>query len=127
MTRPSPPEPSLDFRRITFPSDRITIGTLRAAHPHIGGSPTDGIPEDSDVNALLGVEREFALRAFRKALGRSRPPSRDGDYRRELASCLDDGYVRYGLSSGPHDTEVLLRGIEAQAAGQAREWIGRSR
>lgn len=117
------PEPKFDFTRIAFPSDRIAIKDLRRLFPtqfdQREGEFDDFIDHHTQLHELLRRERSTAIRAMAGALGISRE---QGDRFRAETDRTDliELYVLYGLASGPHHAEQLIRDIEAQASAQAR-------
>jgi hypothetical protein len=128
-------EPKIDFIRIDFPSDKITIKDLRKLHPDqvdADESPTlfdpplsDGSPRtiaDDTIGQMLYTERLIAKEVFNEALGRQ---SQELFSREEYTAELAASYARYGVATGPHHAEQLVRGIETQASAQARAHTGR--
>jgi hypothetical protein len=118
--------PDIDYTRLSFPSDRLTVGAARAAFPHRFRTDRANF---TDVESLMAAERWLARRAFDLALGRPDPLRDDpvrGD-RQELIGALADSYKRFGLSPGLKHTRELVKAFEAAAAGQAKEHLGRDR
>jgi hypothetical protein len=118
----------LDFRRVTFPSDALTIGVLRAQHSELFDK---GFAEDNDraqpkffiasrnaghsedvVGNMLFIERLIATAAFAKAQGIPPPEADIEGYKDELATM----YLRYSLAQGAHHAAELIRDIERQGA-----------
>src|SRR6185437_6526609 len=120
------PTPSLDFSRITFPTDHLTVKDIRrewyqaASRPQRNGSLLVGLED------LIETERELAQSAFYSALGAASPLGLpeigDTDGAR---SVLAAEYDRRGVASGRHAAEQLVRSIETQAAAQAAAYLGR--
>lgn len=125
MTDQTPDLDYVDYTRIPFPSDHLTFGAVRRAHPDlfdVDGTELffDTATTATDVPDLFYLERLLARQAFEAALGRPGELLRSRNLERE--DCLQEltaGYVRYGLSTGRHHTEQLVREFEALAAAQA--------
>jgi hypothetical protein len=115
-------EPQIDFTRIDFPSDSLTIQAVRRRFPEALDGKAAGTHldlEKIDLPGMLRIERTLAKEAFEVALGKKpRFPGALGDVARYSAS---EVYVRYGLASGDHHAQQLIRAIEQAAARQARE------
>jgi hypothetical protein len=126
--------PAIDFRRIAFPSDGLTVGVLRRLFPKqfdsepdtsfFSGSPfrsAHGLEHAEDaVGGMLYMERQLALSAFSLTVGdphpkRSLAPEDRDDYAAELGQL----YVRYGIAPGNAAAQQLIRSIESQAIAQA--------
>src|SRR5947209_4593333 len=131
-------EPAIDFTRLSFPSDDLSIKHLRAVEAkspaHINGfaqeDPAFFEREGSiaDVASILLLERALAHKAFAAALGRPDPHADDEEFTRsEVIRMLGDCYKDYGLSSGSKHTQEMIRNIEAQAVAQAKEHLGKGR
>jgi hypothetical protein len=127
------PQPQIDFTKMDFPSDGLTIGTLRRVHPEQVDTGEDinlfskdyGGSAGDMVTGMLGAERDLAAAAFNRALGKPAPAPLDKDMLEGFAEAMTQDYIRYGIASGPHHAEQLIRGIESQAAEQARQHGGR--
>jgi hypothetical protein len=111
---------ALDLSRISFPTDRITLGQLRREEPAVFTSShlLEGHLTDIGALSTLHVEITLAEKAFAKAAGRP-DPHRD-DNRRELIRLLDHDYRAYGMSAGLRSTQELVRAFESLAAKQGR-------
>lgn len=120
---PSGDAPVLDLRCIALPSDVLTLGRVRAIEPklHRGRAILLG---ESHAAAAVNHELEIAHHAFRAALGD--PPAIQWS-RADNVEVLDEVYRQYGLSTGLHATEELVKEIERQAATQARARFGHPR
>jgi hypothetical protein len=142
MPRENSETPVIDFTRITFPSDRLTIKAVRDA---IG---RDRGPNRLDMVLLeplgshlfesktgladfLALERELARNAFTAALEGYKPArigrqdlEKAGE-RRGISDCLNIKYRQFRLASGPKQSAQLVRDIEKQAVVQAQEHLGR--
>jgi hypothetical protein len=126
---------TVDFSSIEFPSDKLTVKVLRKLHPELfdvgfcgermaddqpqfffreNGNP----PEVDALGGLLQEERRIAAFAYAKAAGLAMPPI---DLELEISKEeVAKGYKFYGLSSGPHQTQELIRSIERQARQLAK-------
>jgi hypothetical protein len=120
--------PDIDFTQVDFPSDRLTIKTVRRLHPddfdthpeachrlveNVAGRANQGLM------TMIHAERMVAEGAFLEARGVQCDP----DYLKDKQGFAEDAakyYVQYGLASGPHHADQLIRDIESQAADQAR-------
>ena len=129
---------SIDFTTFSFPTDRLTVRDLRRKHPEGFDQP---LPEEAlgeirrgsryrrrSLDVILGdlidAEREVAERAFHNHLGSGQP-----DYLRGTPDgsrdCLISTYVEWGLATGEHHAEQLVRDLEAQAISQAERVVGK--
>jgi hypothetical protein len=117
--------PRLDLSKMRFPTDRITIGQLRAEQPDIYMSENLRRMESVDANvfATMITEIEFAETAFAKALGLPAPHPKESQ--QERISWLNDDYKRYGISTGAQATRQLAREIEKAAVEQAKQFRAR--
>lgn len=122
----------IDFTRIRFPSDRITVANLRRAHPVRfdveGAVQFEGV-QDNDpeflVPVMMALERMLARNAHSIAAGMGTDVlTKECLERADCIKDLTDCYAAYGVSSGPNQTEELVREIEAQAVAQV---VGRPR
>jgi hypothetical protein len=131
-------EPAIDFTRLSFPSDDLSIRHLRAVEAQFAGDRNGFAQEEpaffesegkiADVASTLFLERALAHKAFAAALGKPDPHPDDEELTRsEAIRMLGDCYEGYRLSSGVKHTQELVRDIEAQAVAQAREYHGRAR
>lgn len=126
--------PSVDFQKITFPSDALTIGAIRAAQgraERFSFAEYDRSSEDAQRQGIDGLydmfmrERQFARVAFEKAVAGRDPHSfdvSDAWTRKDqdvAAYQLNEDYRNYGLSRGDNETRHLIRNIERAAAAQA--------
>lgn len=126
--------PTLDLSGVRFPSDDLTIRTLRQTHSDLfdigivngenaqpkfffhsshGGHATD------TVAAMLYCERLIATDAYAAAKGVDgmETGATLDDFKEELTKL----YARYGISNGPHHAAELIRDIERQGAALANE------
>lgn len=114
-------EPHVDLTKIAFPSDRLTIKHLRNLYPKEfdEGRATNFCRRPAEeLNAMLSYERGVATEAFETTMGRASPQSQNeyAQDREDVAEFL----VQYGLASGPHQAEQMIRDIESQAVAQAK-------
>lgn len=120
--------PEIDLKTLSFPTDRLTIKEIRAAEPDLFATAEvlelDRSFARSDFSAMLSLEREVADRAYGEAIGSPDPEAEDRAYLIEL---LTQQYEGHGLSTGPHQTEELVREIERQAVDQAQKHLGKRR
>ena len=123
--------PQIDLTKIAFPSDRLTIGTLRKHHP--AELDSDNAPDfekrshslRAELGDMLFVERSIAQDAFNSALGRRDMVLGRGQDRQDCLDQVAGIYTRYGIASGQHHAEQLFRDIESQAVAQASQHAGR--
>src|ERR1700722_16050653 len=124
-------ERTIDHARLAYPSDGLTLGTIRKTLPGLFAQDDPSFFEDvictAHVSAMLHVERQLAHKAFAAALKRPDPYPSAEDSRRELIRLLSWDYKRFGLSPGRQHTMQLVRGFEAAAAAQAQEPLGTGR
>jgi hypothetical protein len=116
--------PEIDFSQLSFPSDKLTIGAIRAAQPfRFRGDDANFM----DISGLITAERWLARKAYAAALGQPDPYG-DSDMtdRAGVIAALADEYARLGLSSGAMHTREIVRAFETEAAEQAKQHIGRS-
>jgi hypothetical protein len=134
-------EPQIDFTRIEFPTDKLTIKDLRKTDPeafdvepakkpgrpdHLWPRPLHRMSLDTLLAATLDSERILAEMAFKTALGQPVKITGMGD-REVIFENLGSDYVSLGVAGGEHEAHEMLRGIEAQAVAQARQHGGRPR
>lgn len=121
----------LDFSGFTFPSDGLSVGILRKKHSALFDNGfddgEDAQPEfffnakysEDIVGNMLFCERLIATFAYAGARGMEPPqcvlpvPTFKND--------LSKLYVRYGIASGPHHAEQLIRDIERQGVELANQ------
>jgi hypothetical protein len=127
------PFASLDLSEIAFPSDGLSIGTIRNAHRELFdvgfGEGADGQPifllngdnagnAGDTVGSMLYWERQIAVRAYAAALGLDAPwTGLDTDSMKDELSGL---YEQYGIA-GKHQAAELIRGIEQRAGKLAKQ------
>lgn len=127
--------PKIDFTKIDFPSDRITVKILRQVHPTATDVdvPIDSIAPLGDPRSyrrhtlddplgcgIIDLERQIAERAFKIALGQSVKGSNLSNID-EMVDNISDEYKKYGLARGEHEISAMIRRIETQAEAQARQ------
>ena len=127
--------PKIDYDRIDFPSDRLTLKHLRSLKPLAGeyahGPDFDFLAYADELISMHGQERLFAELGFVAALGDA---SNSDAARRKLIDrgdeleCREDLanlYTRYGVSDGIESARQLIRRLEDQGAAQAKQLVGR--
>lgn len=129
------PDPQPDFTRMTFPTDRLTVAALRKAYPWAFDQPHHDpyrrgrwfggrASLEEAIGDTLDFERRLATLEFKRVLGLT-PNAEEGRHPQwELAESLRDEYATLGLAAGEHHADQLVRGIESQAAAQARQAPG---
>lgn len=138
-------EPQIDFTRIAFPTDSLTIKALRKNTPHAFDVPP---PEkwkhlisdqrsshfslmslDDVLSSILDFERLVAEDAFRNELGlkKKAPYPVIGGRKSDLIDSVASDYVSLGIARGKNEAREMIRAVEAQAREQAREHGGRPR
>ncbi len=124
---PHAQSPKPDFSRITFPSDKITIGRIRAEQPGLFTSQELGDIRASYLNAFNTVagELDIAERVWAQTLGLPKPTPRFS--REDEIRMTNDDYVRYGISTGLVMTRQLIGDLEKAVAEKARQAVGRAR
>jgi hypothetical protein len=128
-------EPQIDFTKIEFPTDKLTIKMVRSNYPWAFDRPaalsenrTHFYGRASIENALGGLvdcERRLAVVEFKRVLNLPLTTEEGKIARASLAETLVDEYVHLGLASGDHHAEQLIRGLEAQVSAQAQSHTGR--
>jgi hypothetical protein len=126
--------PKIVFTKIEFPSDELTIQTLRRLSPDYFDAEPEACGKlfsQSDVNnpmievaRLLDAERMVAEVAYLKAVG----IQCSAVYLTDGQRCAEDAaelYAHFGIAKGQHHAEQLICNIQSQAADQAREHTGR--
>lgn len=125
---------SIDFSRIDFPSDRLTIKHLRLAYPQLFDhglesqgklqpiffSVESGPPAENFVGEMLFSERLVAAFAYCAASGIPEPKGWEGQ--EGLQGFKDDlveFYCKLGMATGANHAQELVRDIERQASRMA--------
>ncbi len=123
--------PTLRLEALSFPTDRITIEQLRRDQPDLfsekGLFGKRGHDAAGWINVLAAMqsERVLAQKAFAAAAGQPDPqPDED---RHDQIDCMNEYYVRVGLSSGVRQTQQMARAIETAASQQFGPTQKRSR
>jgi hypothetical protein len=125
-----PRVPNIDFSKISFPSDGLTIRTIRKiSQDRNAFAEHDDANELPKIDAKIGglwelfnMERRFARRAFRKAsTGRDDWGQNYDASRRSGVEHLAQSYAGFGIVKGFQETLRLVEEIEKQAEAQARE------
>jgi hypothetical protein len=122
----------LDFSGMRFPSDQLTIGTLRRVNWALFDKglygESDGQPRyffdaekadhaGDDVGNILYCERMIAASAYAAARGIS-PPDAEIEI---LEDDLAERYCKYALATGPAHASELIRDIERQGHQMANQ------
>ncbi len=132
--------PSIDFAKIAFPSDKITLADIRRVHvkqfdtcgsnffdgPKMGRGGKDWPREE--LSEILSIERLIARLVFESvSRGKSQSSMLNSQWEDdvELVEALSTHYERYGVTHDPQESLLLIRSIEEQAAKQA-ERLGAS-
>lgn len=124
------PEPGFDARHIAFPLDRVTWGEIRCAAINADGELRRAItlqelPSGEEVVSAHTFELELAVSAFHEGLGQG--PVMSKAQRRQTIELIEDVYMQYGLSTGRHQTEELVRAFTDAARAQGAAMRGRLR
>jgi hypothetical protein len=126
--------PQIDYSRIVFPSDRITVPYLRKAFPRRDSQDSPGffgMDMGEDIDTMMYLERGFARLGFASALGGGEEVTAEleagfegglQDRRDDLA----DSYIQFKLADGPKTARQLIRAVQEAGAAQAREHGGKS-
>lgn len=123
--------PELDYSKIDFPSDELTVHQIRLLEPSLNTNrPTfawtgeEGVPS---IEGVLSLEREVAAMAFEIARGHGRRISElERDYRpKDLDNDLVAAYMTYNMAATTHEAGQLIRTIKEQAREQAKGTQGR--
>jgi hypothetical protein len=126
---------NLDLTSIRFPSDALSIGMLRAKHPElfdkgftVGGDKAQPtfffeIHAENIVANMLYCERLIVVSAYAEAVGVKglelgvkgselgmQLECDVSDFKDELSKL----YIRYGIASGTHHADQLIRDLEQQ-------------
>lgn len=125
--------PEIDVTKIDFPSDELTIKAIRQRwpksidkredNPYVDGIPRLlAQPTGEELFSMLKMERDLATATFNMELGREPPDLSYADFSiKSLAEDLSKLYIEFGLASGQHHADQLIRSIESQAVAQARQ------
>ncbi len=131
----SSPQPQIDLDSLDYPSDSVTIKHLRRLFPREFRAYNDPDPDPDhrprlhfldpsdngeEFMTMLHHERNLAVDAFHKALGRQ-DQDRKGWFatREELWEYLEELYTKFQIAQGPLHARQLLRDLENAAAEQA--------
>lgn len=122
---PQDDPPALDPSLLSFPTDRITLGAMRAHEPELFTRRALQAERQVDIEgiALYSHELRLAELAFALALGQPIPDA--DEQRSQNLAVVNDTYQQYGLSSGSNHTEELVRSLEREAAKQAEHFRAR--
>ena len=140
--KPADMEPAhtVDFRRIEFPSDALTIRRIREMEPQVDkegdfdftNRHNDHENQDSrqvaSVKYVLVWEREVASLAYDLTIG-SGPTldswKKNGVSPKEIDDALAVAYLRYGLADTTTAAKKLISSVRQQAEAQAFEALGK--
>jgi hypothetical protein len=114
---PTNPRPHIDLLKINFPTDHLTVKAIRQRFRRIDAGRLHDF-DDIELPGMLSLERDLAKAAFDAVLNR-RTVAMSGEEEEMLAGV----YARYGLASGPHHAEQLIRAFQQEAADQARQHL----
>ena len=124
---------ALDFSSLKFPSDKLTVATLRRQHPDLfdmgfstwdDAQPKYFLHRDKDhylekgLAGMLFDERLLATCGYAEAKGIERP----GNW--SMVECqerLVDYYRRYQLATGLNHALELVRDVERQGRSLAQQ------
>ena len=128
---------TVDFSTIEFPSDRISIKTLRQIHPElfVKGFADEHNEDDQPqffyndhhgsqlerLAEMLHYERLIAAAAYAKTAGLQLPEEIEAS--ESVLAAKDDlerHYKQFGIVAGPNETQELIRSIERQARALAK-------
>jgi len=119
---------SVDYRRLQFPSDKLTVRDIRDHEPERIDidSPQLSTDDSHSIENLLFLERSIAWSSFAVALGRGAAYLDVASYggTKEFEDELVNVYMFYRLASTSHDAKELIKVIKDQARAQARETQG---
>ena len=132
-------EPKINFSKLDFPTDKLTIRDLRGKIPYsFDVDPPENFARhlrrdghydrmdlDNAIGNLIDCERLLAELAFRSELGLPELDKSKFSTRAELFDVMPGDYVDLGVAQGDHEAKLLLKSIESQAKEQAREHSGR--
>jgi hypothetical protein len=116
----------VDFTKISFPSDRLTLGQFRRAHPDAFDIPSKGLRQslivfdrgsvEYPIGSILDAERLLASRAFKKASKQELSKDEVALSREELVLSLIESFRPLGY--GREVVRQFVRDIESQAVSQ---------
>jgi hypothetical protein len=133
---------NLDLTGIRFPSDALSIGMLRAKHPELfdkgfalGGDNVQpkfffGLHAETIVANMLYCERVIVVSAYAEALGVKglelgmKGPELGVELECDVSDFKDELsklYIRYGVASGTHHADQLIRDLEQQGVTLANQ------
>ena len=120
----------LDFCKMRFATDRLSVGDLRRSRPKSFSSNSNEVlqsdPAIEELIIVMSLERELAKIAFCQAANIS---DKDGKVktsdRGEVVRLIFEDYARLGVTSGKIETKEWIRSIEGQAREQALAGISK--
>jgi len=118
------PSDALNVSALDLPSDRITFGQVRRAHPDCFDTyqkSSERSISSLNVAATIATELILARNAYAKAKGLPPYKPMDQKERRREIDGLDADYCEFGISTGPRQTFELIRKLERDSANQAKQ------
>ena len=118
---------TLDFTKIEFPSDQITVGVIRRIHPTLLIEDSYRESENRDFHNMLETERRVSQRAFDEATtndisnrgsSQKADPRSDHQWEKDVDR-LQQYYARFGVSDGRASTIMLMQNIVKKSKAQA--------
>ncbi|MEM7398092.1 MAG: hypothetical protein AAF354_04035 [Pseudomonadota bacterium] len=119
----------LDYTKIDFPTDQLTLGQIRRLSPEQcpRGQVAAGTKLDDAVGSLEAwCEHNIAENTYEHELRGMRGPVPDESEGGTLER-LDKFYREMGWSSGLHQTKQIIRRFSEAVRQQAREARGRGK
>lgn len=115
------------FAKLNFPSDNITIGQIRKDQPNLLLNAHEAYEgwQELSVHSLVCMELQYAEHLWAKAMGEEVKPFYQP--RDNLVRELNEFYRDFGISSGPKQTEEILRRFEKEISELAKEALGKGR
>jgi hypothetical protein len=135
--------PPLDYSRMQFPTDQLTIAHLRKLYPadfdktpprevdaevtfFNALTPEGHVSNGSHLASILREERTFATIMYDIALNRSPwTPAQQASHIQRMIRFLATNYIKIGLAKGEHHALALLGAVATAAEGQAKARLGR--
>jgi len=122
--------PQIDFSRIAFPTDQLTVGQLRERFPEeFKGEKVTFFYDQKgmELTSTIDIERELAKHAFDAVLGRKKGDPEAAFIREELEDCLAGSYVFLRMAKGKHEASQMVREVISAAEAQAMARLGRNK
>lgn len=131
----------LDFKRIEFPTDRLTVRQIRELEADVDAeSPQFHVSESQNARGtrvpsvcwVMGWERTVALLTFEIALGSGerfkesqKPDTLDGYNPPKADQHLVDAYMTYGMAQTSTEARQMIRSVKEQVHNLALEAQGK--